>query len=168
MAESKAAAAAQSAAVGVVRDPVSRFGAAGKLEKGASAASTGPGKAETEVHHDPTGVGREREAVSRFGAGGRESAARERRLQSAQSAAAAAGGLAGKHRGRSYKKSDLGGTTAAGLQGLLEKGKSVEDVFKMLDVDDSGLLDKVKECCVIVSIQEPLHSARRRDAVSAE
>ena len=151
MADSKAASPPPFPAAGAVRDPVSRFGAAGK--KGGSGAGEG----------GTTGVAREREAVSRFGAGGRESAARERRLQSAKAGALDSdGGLEGKRRGRSYKKSDLGDATASGLQGLLEKGKSVEDVFKMLDVDDSGLLDKVRACCVILSPiqEEPLHPAR--------
>ena len=40
------------------------------------------------------------------------------------------------------RKSDLGGTAATGVQGLLETGKTVEDVFKDLDADNSGLLDE--------------------------
>ena len=47
-----------------------------------------------------------------------------------------------KQRGRSYKKLDLGATASAGLQDLLKKGKTVEDVFEMLDADKSGLLDE--------------------------
>jgi ankyrin repeat protein len=66
------------------------------------------------------------------------SAARARRLDAQLKIAESSN----KTRGRSYKKSDLGGSAAAGLQGILESGQRVEDVFKMLDADGSGLLDQ--------------------------
>lgn len=113
-----------------VRDAVSRFGPAGKaaLKAGAHGATTG----------------------SLFGgdfylpeAGTSDplSAARARRLN-AQLKIDEAGNSSGKPRRRSYKKCDLGGAASAGVQGILERGQTVEDVFKMLDADGSGLLDQ--------------------------
>lgn len=103
---------------GASRDAVSRFGALGK------------------------GVGASRDAVSRFGAkgkdGGTAAARREDELGEAEDTYSGSG----KMRGKSYKKSDLGSTAADGLQGLLEKGQTVEEVFQSLDIDNSGFLDR--------------------------
>ena len=125
------------------REAVSRFGAAGRRVPGAETAA-GAGAAakvaasraalKAGVHGATTGalhggdyaVFKQAHALD---------AARARRLKTEEK-------LASKPRGMSYKRSDLGATTAAGLQGLLQKGQTVEDVFKMLDVDGSGLLDQ--------------------------
>jgi hypothetical protein len=125
---------AAAAKAGASREAVSRFGSAGKDRAVAK-------------------VRVSREAVSRFGAVGKGGSAKASGESAEQAPAAAAGpdvavaepavGLdRAKPRGRSYKKSDLGGTTASGLKGLLDKGRAVEDVFKSLDADDSGLLDE--------------------------
>ena len=137
-----------------VREAVSRFGAAGSrrsdAETGAGAGATAKVAAakvnaskaalRAGVHGATTGA-LEGGDYAVFKQHSALSAARARRLAAQLKAEEEQAGNS-KPRGVSYKKSDLGGTTAAGLQGLLEKGQTVEAVFEKLDADGSGLLDQ--------------------------
>ena len=123
----------------------------GKAQAGAAKSQSGGGAkffeelATAKAAAKTAKAGVSRDAVSRFGAlgkgGGRPPAGFN--VESSPEEDAAYSG-SGKMRGRSYKKADMGSTTTEGLQGLLAKGQTVEEVFKSLDLDNSRYLDQTE------------------------